>query len=251
MTEFLNKELFSCSNCNSTNDTNFEGFVVCTDCGTTKTKDYVDYRSSISETENTLQNSIGKSIDFVGSLGSQIGYSSGLLRGTRGSKLSNQVISKYQRLIKFHHNRSRIDGNATHLRTMISFNRVFNSFNLSKDIKNRTLYIYWKHVKSGKKFTNHILLVALCFLQIIREEGEKTPIKFSEVIKRFADFGHRVTNKNILRLAHELDVPLSSQFRKPEDYITRITSQIRLNTEINNKLSKLSLSNDEYVTLLA
>lgn len=247
----IEKELL-CNYCNSIKEVNSGGYIVCTNCGTTKQREYVDTKASLSREGGfkNKQDSIGKSIDFIGSLGSQIGFSNGYIKGSNGKKLNPNIVLKYRRLKINHHDKARLNGNATHLRTMIAFNRVFNSFNISKDIKHRSLYLYWKQVHSGVKITNHILLIALCFLQAIREAGERAPLRFSEIIGKFNQFGHRVTNKNILKLARELQVPLSPIKRKPEDYIARIASKVREDGEIVSKLQNHFLSSVEYEMLI-
>jgi transcription initiation factor TFIIIB Brf1 subunit/transcription initiation factor TFIIB len=218
----------------------------------TKDRNYVEQRSSLPKdgSVNTIQNSIGKNIDFVGALGSHIGYSSGYLAGARGQQLNSKTILKYQRIIRLHQNRARLEGNATHLRTMIAFTRVFNSLSISKDIKYRSLHLYWKHANRDNRITNHVLLIALCLLQAIREAKDRAPIRFSEIIEAFSCNGHRVTNRNILRLARELNVSLSPISRKPEDYIDRIASQIRNDPEICEKLQDRRFSPGQYESIL-
>ncbi|MHA2252616.1 MAG: hypothetical protein ACXAD7_19795 [Candidatus Kariarchaeaceae archaeon] len=242
----------NCSNCASTNEVASNGYIVCTGCGITKEREYVEQRASfyLDNSTNTLQNSIGKNIDFVGALGSHIGYASGYLSGSHGQRLNPKTIMRYQRIIRLHQSRARLEGNATHLRTMIAFTRVFSGIGVSKDIKYRALHLYWKQVNRGIRITNHILLVALCLLQAIREAEKKAPIRFSEVINAFSDNGHRVTNKNILRLARDLGFSLSPIKRKPEDYVERIASQIRNNQEINKKLQSRNLVPEQYESVL-
>ncbi len=240
-----------CNNCGSINDVTTNGYIVCTKCGTAKDREYVDQIAIFSnEKTSTQHTSIGKNIDFVGALGSHIGYASGYLIGSRGKKLSHKTIQRYQRIIKLHQNRARLEGNATHLRTMIAFTRVFNSLSISVDIKFRSLHLYWKHVNSLKRITNHVLLIALCLLQAVREVEKRAPIRFSEIISAFTNNGHRVTNKNILRLAREFGISLSTTRRKPEDYIERVCYQIRSNKEICNKLVSRSISPGQYETIL-
>lgn len=248
----INSKLINCQSCNSVDETVSNGFVVCTTCGITKDREFVDYKASLSKDGQlkNKQDSIGKSIDFVGSLGSQIGYSSGYMRSSSGKRLKPNIVAKYKRLKTNYHDKARLNGNATHLRTMIAFNKVFNSLELSKDIKYRALFLYWHHVNSGIKITNHILLVSLCLLQSIREAQDRAPIRFSEVVGSFNSFGHRVTNKNILRLARELNVPLSPHRRKPEDYVERIASRFRENSLIERRLSNTYLSSFEYEMLI-
>ncbi len=241
-----------CKYCYSSNETISNGYVVCTSCGTTKEREYVDYKASLSK-EGIMKNkqdSIGKSIDFIGALGSQIGYSSGYMTNSNKKRLKPSIVAKYKRLKVNYHDKARLNGNATHLRTMIAFNKVFNSLSISKDVKYRALFLYWQHVNSGIRITNHVLLIALCLLQSIREANERAPIRFSEVVNSFNSYGHRVTNKNILRLARELKVPLSPNRRLPKDYIERIASKLRDSDSVKRRLNNEYLSLGEYEMLV-
>ncbi|MCY3411375.1 MAG: hypothetical protein INQ03_07040 [Candidatus Heimdallarchaeota archaeon] len=249
----ITSTVINCGHCNSSKETVANGFLVCTLCGTIKEKEYVDTKASLSKdgTFSNKQDSIGKSIDFVGSLGSQIGYKSGYLKNSKGKRLGPNIISKYLRLKNNYHDKARLNGNATHLRTMIAFNRVFHSLNISKDIKYRSLFLYWKIVnENDHKITNHILLIALCLLQAVREAKDRAPIRFSEVISSFNRNGHRVTNKNILRLARELNISLSPLRRKPDDYIERISSRISSSPKISSRLKGKGFTQNEYEMML-
>jgi transcription initiation factor TFIIIB Brf1 subunit/transcription initiation factor TFIIB len=242
----------TCMECGTNADIASHGFIVCTSCGATKERTYVDYSPSYSANINNgkVHNSIGKNINFVGALGSQIGYSSGFLRGSRGKELNFRTVLKYKRLVKQHHQRSFIEGNATHLRTMIAFSRIINNLGLSNSIKSRSLFLYWKYVNQNKRITNHILLVALCLLQAVRETDTGAPIRFAEIISAFADNNHRVTNKNILRLARELGISLAPLRRKPEDYVNRIANQVVNDSMVIKRLRKRSLDQHQYEAML-
>ncbi len=250
LTNLENK--INCIHCGKDNLVSSGGFIVCIACGVTQDRTYSEYRASMSSDKinKTYQNSIGKTIDFVGSLGSQIGHTTGFMKDSKGKNLNSNMVYKFKRLKRNYHDPARIDGNATHLRTVLAFNRVFNSLNLSKDLKYRSLHIYWKHVNSGVRITNHILLIALCLLQAIREAKDRAPVRFSEVIKSFSKNGHRVTNKNILHLARELNIPLSMHKRRAEDYIQRIAGEIKNNLKINEKIDESAFSIDQYELLI-
>ncbi len=241
-----------CNECGKTSEVASKGFVVCIFCGVTKERTYSDtYPVYSNDLRNQkIHNSIGKNVNFVGALGSQIGYSSGFLKGARGNELNFRTVLRYRRLIKHHHQRSFVEGNATHLRTMISFTRIVNFMGLSNNVKSRSLHLYWKYVNYGKKITNHILLVALCLLQSVRETSSNAPVRFSEIISAFSNNNHRVTNKNILRLARELGISLSPLRRKPEDYLNRIANHVVNHIEVKNRLIKRNLSVDQYEAML-
>ncbi|MFV2014165.1 MAG: hypothetical protein ACC656_01950, partial [Candidatus Heimdallarchaeota archaeon] len=117
-------------------------------------------------------------------------------------------------------------------------------------IKSRSLHLYWKYVNLNHRITNHILLIALCLLQSVRESNNGAPLRFSEIIAAFADNNHRVTNKNILKLALELGISLAPIRRKPEDYINRIAHQVANYSEVIRRLKKRSIDPNQYEALL-
>ncbi|MDH5646059.1 MAG: hypothetical protein OEZ01_08630, partial [Candidatus Heimdallarchaeota archaeon] len=248
----ISEDEFNCLDCGSSNDTSYEGYIVCTDCGYTKERDYVYYSpiaKSSTEMNNQTHHSIGKKLDFVGSLGSEIGYSSGLLLQYNGKSLSPTMLLKYQRLIK-HHNRTKLENNLNHTRTLIAFDKVFKTFNLSNDVKTRTIYKYWKYVNSGEAITNHMLLIALCFILTVKEEKDRAPINIKEIIDRFSEFGHRITKKNVMNLGLNMGIQMNVNVKRPYDYFNRHSSLIK--THINNDLvfDRYRLTIDEFSTFL-
>ncbi len=240
-----------CIECGKDTLVTSNGFIVCRTCGTIQDKVYVDYSPILTtNSELIVQSSIGKNIDFVGALGSTIGRTSGFMREANGKAIQTGIVAKYKRLQHRHQNPARLKGNTTHLRTIIAFNRVFNSLEISNDVKYRSLFLYWKYVNSEYRITNHVLLIALCLLQAIREAGKNAPIRFSDVVNVFAKRGHRVTNKSLLRLAKELNVPLSANRRRAEDYIEKLASTIRNSDLIQIKLKNIGISPHQYEVLL-
>ena len=204
--------------------------------------------------ETISNNSEGKTLDNPTNLGSFIGKMGLATYNTRGKRLRSNEIRKYQRLSKYYQEPAKREQNATHLRTIIAFKKVSQDLFLTKSLQQRTLYLYWKQVKHAEEdnisITNHILLISLCLLYTIREAGAESPIRFSEVIAAFADKGHRVTNKNIFRLARELQFDLVPQQRKSEDYVLRLAAKIREDKEIQQRVQYHILGIEEYEMIL-
>jgi transcription initiation factor TFIIIB Brf1 subunit/transcription initiation factor TFIIB len=244
--------LNACDYCNSTNEIYSNGFVVCRDCGTVKEKKFVDHLPVKRDHNNEVvsHNSIGKRIGYVGELGSEIGYNGRISKSIHGKMLNPQTLHKYRRLSKFYHKRSKIDGNATQLRTMVAFNRICNQLGVSTALKQRALFLYWEQVKREIRITNHVLLSALCLLVAVREAKDRAPLRFSEIVSTFSANNHRVTNKNILKLARTLDISLAPVRRTAEDYLERVASAIKWDSTIQKRIQYRPITKEEYELIL-
>jgi transcription initiation factor TFIIIB Brf1 subunit/transcription initiation factor TFIIB len=121
---------------------------------------------------------------------------------------------------------------------------------LSNDIRNRAAYFYKKIVSTKKReaFTNHILLVAVCLLNAIREYGVRAPTTIDEVASCFYELGHRVSTRHLVREMLKLKVALGIRFpqRKSSDYLSRIISQILDSKDVLLRLKISSWEKEEY-----
>ncbi len=246
-----------CDVCGSNHFFPTRGYYVCRNCGTVGEQVYVDSSYDISGNsirQPSQYSSIGKKLTRTGNLGSEIGY----FRANRfttihGKTLSPQKMWKFKRLRDHYHNRSKNASSQTHLRTFIIFNRISSKLEVPNSVKERASYLYWKLCNDHEdKITNHVLLIALCLLYAVKETGSKSPLKFQEIVHSFNAAGHRVTNKNILRLAKELEIPLNkTPIRKSEDYVERIASIIVSHSEIKHTVpERYGLSLKIYKALL-
>jgi len=234
-----------CEVCDSSDEIISTGYIICKDCGTAKYRHYVDHLPvKYTQSKQIIShNFASNSLEYIGTLGSDIGISTGTIRS---HKLSSKAAYKYRRLARFYHNRIRLDGSATHLRTMVAFTRICSKLAISSSLKRRSLYFYWEVVDREVTITNHILLVALCLLRTVREAGDRAPIRFSEIVTAFAENGHRVTNKNLLRLATELDFDLAPIRRTAEDYIERIAAELCAFPSILSRVARTGLQSNRY-----
>ncbi len=246
-----------CDFCGSENLIPFQGFEVCKTCGTTGEKVFETSSFLISENSNSTPTqyiSVGKRLHRTGNLGSEIGYyRSSKFTSKDGALLTPEIAWKFRRLRDNYHNPSKNASSQTHLRTFIIFNKITSQLEIPTTIKERASYLYWKYANKFRgKVTNHVLLIALCLLFSIKENGNKYPIKFQEIVRAFNEAGHRVTNKNILKLALDLGVPLSkTPVRKSEDYIEKLTSQIVRNFEVKQEVvHRYGISIEKYHYLL-
>lgn len=246
-----------CGYCSSNSFIQSRGEIVCSQCGTIVERVYT--HSSHSMSENAYQGptqytNVGKRLDRVGNLGSEIGFYNSKLRCTTdGSKISQETAMKFNRLnVKFHRP-SKNASTQTHLRTFSIFNRVASQLQLTPTLKERTSYLYWKYVNNKEnKISNHVLLIALCLLYAVRENRDKSPYKFQEIIASFEQGGHRVTNRNILQLAMDLNMNLNkTSVRKSEEYITRLTEKLSTDKRVQESLSAYkNMSSGRYQILL-
>ncbi len=232
----------TCDFCGSSSLVPFQGFEVCKTCGTTGEKIFETSSFLISENSNSTPTQyigIGKRLNRTGNLGSEIGYyRSSKFTSKDGTLLTPEIAWKFRRLRDNYHNPSKNASSQTHLRTFIIFNKITSQMEIPNTIKERASYLYWKYANKFRgRITNHVLLIALCLLFAIKENGNKYPIKFQDIVRVFNEAGHRVTNKNILKLALDLNIPLSkTPVRKSEDYIAKLTSQITQNPEIRKEV---------------
>lgn len=234
----------TCEFCGSSSIIPFQGFEVCKTCGTTGDKIFESSSFQISDnfkSTPTQYISVGKRLNRTGGLGSEIGYYRSPRFTTKdGTLLPPEKTWKFRRLRDNYHTPSKNASSQTHLRTFIIFNKITSQMEVPNTIKERASYLYWKYSNRYRdKITNHVLLIALCLLFSIKENGNKYPIKFQNIVNAFNEAGHRVTNKNILRLALDLNIPLSrTPVRKSEDYIEKLSSQIVRNLEVKNEISQ-------------
>ena len=252
----LNKHLNNnnCTFCSKSHFSELEGFIVCTNCGTENGKTFTNSSyeiASFTRKNPTQYLDIGKQITKVGNLGSEIGYYKN--SDFFGKQMNEKSNLKFKRLNKKYHTPAKSIANQTHLRTFLIFNSIASKLQISVSIKERVAYLYWKQVNlSTKKITNHVLLISLLLLYTIKEKKYHSSIKFQEVVETFNKSGHRVTNKNILQLAAELNIKLNDNpIRKSEDYVTRISQTLICAEKIKKGIAKYKgLTPNKYAILL-
>ncbi len=234
-----------CSNCGNQSVVP-DGEEVCAKCGTILGPLY-EYSSHAmvegSYEGPTQYTSVGKRINVVGELGSEIGLFRSTLVGIR-YRITEEAAEKFNRLNYIHHRQAKTASVQTHLRTFSIFNRVASQLQLTNSLRNRTAHLYWKY-DSEHRITNHVLLIAMCLLYAVRESG--SPLKFQEIIAAFES--HRVIPRAINKLARDLGVNFARLgVRKPEDYVGRIAEQVSNHEAV--KLDDYGMSRGTYQALL-
>ena len=228
--------------------------IACQRCGLVQGPVYVSSRfvmggQSANPISSARSTALGKHPLVVGGLGSEIDFSnSSIMRDSSGKYLSQEKQAQFHRLKSLYHNRTREKDNVTHLRTFMIFNKISSQLQIDRSIKERAAFKYWKIVKNPpKKITNHVALIALTLLLSVREYNQNAPIRFQEIIKAFNSAGHRVTNKNLIRMARDMNISLRpTHIRQSEEYLTRITSVLTGSPTVQQRLYENGLSLNEY-----
>lgn len=247
---------YVCNYCNSHSIVEQSGYIVCRDCGTVLDRVFKDSSFEMyahNDRKSTQAINIGKRLTKVGSLGSEIGYyNQKLYQSYDGKKLPPHISQKFRRLTYVYHSPAKNASIHTHLRTFMIFNKICANLEIPTDIKERSSFLYWKYEKVYKSMiSNHVLLIALCLLYAIKESQARVPLKFQEVVGAFNTAGHRVTNKNILALASEINLKLNSiPVRKSEDYLSRITETIATNEMVKARIARYKTLNAAQYSML-
>ncbi len=226
------------------------GYLVCSNCGLVLDRVYLTETPEKQLASVSWKEREKRKGHYVGELGSFI-FSPHENFGN--SRLSPEVINKYKRLQRLYHIPSKLHKQQSHISAINSLRYAFDKLNIPKDLQEQTLTTYWKIVKSSKrKFTNHVLLGALCLLLVIRNAKNRAPVTLNELIQVFAERGHRVTNKSLLTLARELNIHRKYSFiRKETDYLPRLISKLHNSQEIQELVvNHYNIDFNKYLTLL-
>ena len=159
----------------------------------------------------------------------------------------------YKRL-KYHYSlRSRRFNSETEYRILRILNRVISILQLSSEIKERAAYFYRKiRGYNEKKYTNNILLIAVCIVTAIREKGSKSPHTINDIASVFQDLGHRINTRSIVRemLNLRVELNLRQQRRESRDYFYRIISDVCNSDVVYSRLRDLGEELDWYRRVL-
>ncbi|TFF85349.1 MAG: hypothetical protein EU518_01325, partial [Promethearchaeota archaeon] len=151
--------------------------IVCGDCGLVIDKIFKDSSYSF-KTDNRNNNlskqyvALGNRTDFVGGLGSFIGYEkTKLFKDKSGNLLSPNDQRLYRRLKKNYSKFLRIKNHETEYRIFNILNKISIYLDLNKNIRNNAAYYYKKIIKNDNEIINNISLIAFCIFLAAREEN--------------------------------------------------------------------------------
>ncbi|MBD3193688.1 MAG: hypothetical protein GF317_01435 [Candidatus Lokiarchaeota archaeon] len=223
---------------------------ICSNCGLVIDKvfqetSYTFDDSSLNGSLNKQYVALGKRTDFVGGLGSFIGYEkarhfkdiSGNLINPNGQKLFRRLKKNYSQFI-------RIKDHETEYRIFNILNKISIFLDLNKNIRHNAAYYYKKIIKSEEKVINNISLIAFCIFFAARKENHNAPININEISKAFQNFGHRVNPRLILRdgLKYKNHLAVKSEPHQCEDYLNRLISEVISHEIIEKRLKKKGLT---------
>ena len=216
----------------------------CKDCGLVITEVFGDssYLISDNNNKNNLNKqyvALGERTNFVGGLGSFIGYeNSRYLKDKSGRLLHPNEQKLFRRLKKNYSQFIRIKNHETEYRIFNILNKLSIYLQLNKNIRNMAAYYYKKIVKNEKKIINNISLIAFCIFYAARKESHNAPITINEISNAFQNFGHRVNPRLILRdgINYKKHLMNNSAPHRSEDYISRLISDVISNKELERRL---------------
>ena len=216
----------------------------CKECGLVITEVYEDssYLISNRDNKNNLNKqyvALGERTNFVGGLGSFIGYeNSRYLKDKSGKLLHPNEQKLFRRLKKNYSQFIRIKNHETEYRIFNILNKLSIYLQLNKNIRNMAAYYYKKIVKNEKKIINNISLIAFCIFYAARKESHNAPITINEISKAFQNFGHRVNSRLILRdgIKYKKHLMNNSAPHRSEDYISRLISDVVSNKGLDRRL---------------
>ncbi len=184
---------------------------------------------------------LGDRTDFIGSLGTFIGYeNSKYLRDKSGKLLPPEEQKLYRRLKKNYSHLIRIKNHETEYRVLNVLSELSLYLNLNKNIRNMAAYYYKKIIKNEKKVINNISLIAFCIFYAARKENHNAPISIKEISEAFQKYGHRVNARLILRDALKYKHHLSNNSipHMSEHYIIRLVSDVINYNGLEKRLEK-------------
>jgi transcription initiation factor TFIIIB Brf1 subunit/transcription initiation factor TFIIB len=233
----------SCPECNGNIISN--GYErVCEKCGLVINKIFENSSFSFGKNEhlnssNKQYVALGNRTDFVGGLGTYIGYeNSNYLKDKKGRLLSPPEQRLYRRLKKNYSKFLRIKNHETEYRIFKILKKISTYLSLNKNVRNNAAFYYKKITKKGKEIINNISLIAFCIFIAVREENFNSPITINEITSAFQKFGHRVNPRLILRdgLKYKKLLDIKSKPHQSENYIIRLVNQIINHKELQERL---------------
>ena len=224
--------------------------IVCGACGLVIDKIFKDssYSFKTDRRNNNLSKqyvALGNRTDFVGGLGSFIGYEkTKFFRDKSGNLLSPNDQRLYRRLKKNYSKFLRIKNHETEYRIFNILNKISIYLDLNKNIRNNAAYYYKKIIKNENEIINNISLIAFCIFLAAREENHNAPITINEISNAFQKFGHRVNPRLILRdgLKYKKFLDIKTKPHKSEDYLNRLVNQIINHKNLTKRLRKKGIN---------
>ena len=223
---------------------------VCRKCGLVveeiyKESSYTFNDKSNKSNLNKQYVALGERTDFIGGLGSYIGYeNSRYLKDKSGKLLLPNEQKLFRRLKKNYAPFLRIKDHETEYRIFNILNKISQYLGLNKNIRNNAAYYYKKIIKNEKKVINNISLIAFCIFYAARRENHNAPITINEISNSFQVFGHRVNSRLILRdgITYKHNLTTEAKPHKSEDYLVRLLNETFSHKDLDLRLVKKSIN---------
>ncbi|MHA1489840.1 MAG: hypothetical protein ACTSRI_09305 [Promethearchaeota archaeon] len=222
---------------------------VCKNCGLVneeifKESSYIFNEKTNKNKLNKQYVALGERTDFIGGLGTFIGYeNSKYLKDKTGKLLPPNEQKLYRRLKKNYSQFLRIKNHETEYRIFNILNKISFYLNINKNIRNNAAYYYKKILKNEKKVINNISLIAFCIFFSARVDNHNAPITINEISKAFQSFGHRVNPRLILRdgIRYKQHITMDSEPHKSEDYLIRLIDEVINHKELGKRMLKKNI----------
>ncbi len=188
---------------------------------------------------------LGNRPNFIGGLGTFIGYeNSKYLRDKSGKLLPPEEQKLYRRLKKNYSHLIRIKNHETEYRIMSILQTISSDLKLNKNTSNKAAYYYKKIVKIEGKVINNISLLAFCISQAAKRDRHNAPIPIKEISEAFQKHKHRVHARLILRdgLLYKRHLPNNCAPHMSEDFITRLVNMVVNNEDLEKRLNKKEIT---------
>ena len=220
--------------------------IICKECGLVINNFYRESSFIFHDLKNKNSMSkqyvaLGERTDFVGGLGSFIGYEkSKYLKDKSGKLLPPSEQKLFRRLKKNYAQFLRIKNHETEYRIFNILNKISLYLNLNKNIRNNAAYYYKKIVKNEDRVINNISLIAFCIFFAARKEYHNAPITINEISEAFQNFGHRVNPRLILRdgIGYKHYLNNDSIPHKSEDYLIRLVDEVTNHKCLKERIEK-------------
>ncbi len=233
-----------------------QGQIVCRSCGLVVSCEYVSPTYQMGEEclnegrDVSAYGSLGNRLHIVDGLGSYIGFhKDNYFRDAHGQTLTGKDQKKFKHLRSIYSTRVRIGHEEARFRALRTLNHVSKLLMLTDQVRDRTAYLYKKHLSdSAKPVGNNILLMAVCLLTAVREFRESAPVTLEEIADVFEKCGHRVNVRTIVREASRLKMltGCAPSIRKAEDYVPRVISMLMNDDKVLNKIKSRGWDTKEY-----
>lgn len=189
-------------------------------------------------------------------LGSYIGlYNQKHFYDSLGNLLPGRQQKKFQRL-KFIYETT-LMGNIkkSEDKPILILNRVISLLGITKEIRDRAVYIYrsiLNNVEYSYQFRSYVRLIAACLLIAYRERKIKIPFSLKSLLEIFNSLGYNFSAKKVLSDVSKITRLLGIKFytMRSESYFESMIFKLKTKKAFLSKLISNNIATDLYFSLL-